>query len=127
MMKHLKAINKKAQLLDAAVKKTDNGSNATNNEIVDANASAGLEEVVAMQSVVGCTATTDPGWEVDVFGGVAGLCQPMESDLYGCADPCWWPAQVPDIMNTYPDWAKDKGSAEHDWRKLGDVFPKDKE
>ncbi len=62
---------------------------------------------VAMQSVVGCTGTTDPGWEVDVFGGVAGLCQPMESDLYGCADPCWWPAQVPDIMNTYPDWGKD--------------------
>jgi len=50
----------------------------------------------------------------------------MESDLYGCADPCWWPAQVPDIMNTYPDWGKEAGSAGSDWRKLGEVFPADK-
>jgi len=25
----------------------------------------------------------------------------MEADLYGCSDPCWWPAQVPDTMSTY--------------------------
>ena len=48
------------------------------------------------------------------------MCQPMESDLYGCADPCWWPAQVPDIMNTYPDWGKEADSAGQDWRKLGE-------
>ena len=60
-----------------------------------------------MQTVpAGCAATFDPGWEVDPFGGVASLCQPMEADLYGCSDPCWWPAQVPDTMNTYPDWNK---------------------
>lgn len=121
MMKHLKALNKKAELLNSAVKKDD--SKKQNN--VNAEDNKNLEEVVAMQTVVGCTGTTDPGWEVDVFGGVAGLCQPMESDLYGCADPCWWPAQVPDIMNTYPDWGKDADSAGKDWRKLGDVFPKD--
>ncbi|BFM14420.1 hypothetical protein R50073_06030 [Maricurvus nonylphenolicus] len=114
-MKHLKPMNKKAQLLDAAVEKTDGRGEKQ-----------GLEEVVAMQSIVGCTGTTDPGWEVDAFGGVAGLCQPMESDLYGCADPCWWPAQVPDIMNTYPDWGKGADSAGEDWRKLGEVFPGDK-
>ena len=57
-----------------------------------------------MQTMVGCTATLDPGWEVDAFGGVAALCQPMEADLYGCSDPCWWPAQVADTLNTYPDW-----------------------
>ena len=54
-----------------------------------------------MSAVAGCTATTDPGWEVDAFGGVSSLCQPMEADLYGCSDPCWWPAQVPDMMSTY--------------------------
>jgi hypothetical protein len=48
----------------------------------------------------------------------------MEADLYGCADPCWWPAQVPDLMNTYPDWDKDALSAGTDWRKLDAVFPK---
>ncbi len=112
-MKHLKPINQKAQLVDAALAVEEEGPER-------------LNEVVAMQTVVGCTGTTDPGWEVDAFGGVAGLCQPMESDLYGCADPCWWPAQVPDIMNTYPDWGKDAGSAGNDWRKLGEVFPADK-
>ncbi len=112
-MKHLKPINKKAQLVDSAMQSTASPTDE-------------LNEVVAMQTVVGCTGTTDPGWEVDAFGGVAGLCQPMESDLYGCADPCWWPAQVPDIMNTYPDWDKGAGSAGQDWRKLGEVFPGDK-
>ena len=104
-MKHLQAINQKAQLLDQAAEQNQ------------------VEDVVAMQSVAGCTATFDPGWEVDAFGGVASLCQPMEADLYGCADPCWCPAQVPDTMNTYPDWGKQTASTKDDWRKLGSVFP----
>ncbi len=85
-----------------------------------------LQEVVAMQTVTGCSATTDPGWEVDAFGGVGGLCQPMEADLYGCADPCWWPAQVADTMNTYPDWSNDANDVYNDWRQLQSVFPKSK-
>ncbi len=106
-MKHLKPLNKKAEHLEQAVENDQ------------------LEEVVGMQNVAGCTATTDPGWEVDMFGSVAGLCQPMEADLYGCADPCWWPAQVPDLMNTYPDWDKNAQSAGSDWRNLNTVFPKE--
>ena len=104
-MKHLKPLNTKAGLLDAAA------------------SPEARDEVVAMQPVIGCSSTTDPGWEVDAFGSVAGLCQPMEADLYGCADPCWWPAQVPDLMVTYPDWGKDAPSAGEDWRKLDAVFP----
>ena len=104
-MKHLKPINKKARrLLDAVEEGT-------------------AEEVVAMQTVVGCTATADPGWEVDAFGGLANLCQPMEADLYGCADPCWWPAQVPDTMNTYPNWTSEITNPSTEWRKLDGVFP----
>ena len=106
-MKHLKPLNKKAERLEQAVE--DNQ----------------VDEVVAMQNIAGCTATNDPGWEVDMFGSVAGLCQPMEADLYGCADPCWWPAQVPDMMNTYPDWDKNAPSAGNDWRNLDTVFPKE--
>ncbi|MDY0106584.1 MAG: quinohemoprotein amine dehydrogenase subunit gamma [Giesbergeria sp.] len=105
-MKHLKAINNKAQLLAKAAEE------------------GRVEEVVAMSAIAGCTATVDPGWEVDAFGGVASLCQPMEADLYGCADPCWWPAQVPDVM-TYPDWNKNAPSTRDDWRQLDTVFPKD--
>lgn len=84
------------------------------------------DEVVAMNSLVGCTTSFDPGWEIDAFGGVGNLCQPMEADLYGCADPCWWPAQVADTMNTYPDWSNDASDVFNDWRKLQSVFPKSK-
>jgi hypothetical protein len=104
-MKHLKPLNRKAALVDQAV--TDGR----------------LEEVTAMQVVAGCASTLDPGWEVDPFGSVAALCAPMEADLYGCSDPCWWPAQVPDTINTYPDWNAKAPSAQNDWRQLQAVFP----
>lgn len=106
-MKHLKPINAKAEELEKAV-----------NEGRE-------EEVRLMNSLVGCTTSFDPGWEVDAFGGVAALCQPMEADLYGCADPCWWPAQVADTLNTYPNWNVDAPAAQTDWRKLQSVFPED--
>lgn len=106
-MNHLKALNVKAHLLDQAEKTGTQD-----------------EEVYAMAAVAGCATTFDPGWEVDPFGGVAGLCQPMEADLYGCSDPCWWPAQVPDTLNTYPDWSLGKDAAARDWRELQTVFPK---
>ena len=78
-----------------------------------------------MSNVVGCTTTFDPGWELDAFGGLASLCQPMEADLYGCTDPCWWPAQLADSMNTSPGWTDGKDSAMRDWRELQTLFPED--
>lgn len=105
-MKHLKPLNKKAELLDKA------GDDGT------------TEEVFQMITVAGCSATLDPGWEVDAFGGVAALCQPMEADLYGCTDPCWWPTQVADTINTNPDWNDGLPSAQGDWRALQTVYPK---
>ncbi len=105
-MKHLKPLNKKAVLVDKAIEQGH------------------AQEVFAMQTIAGCSSTLDPGWEVDPFGGVAALCQPMEADLYGCSDPCWWPAQVPDAINTYPDWDSGSVSASNDWRQLQSVFPK---
>ena len=85
-----------------------------------------MDEVRAMQTVTaGCATTFDPGWEVDPFGGLGSLCQPMESDLYGCADACWWPAQVPDTMSNYPDWSQDVSKANEDWRKLDGIFPEE--
>lgn len=103
-MKHLKSMNKKARMIDEAVSPAE------------------VEEVVAMQTVVGCTATVDPGWEIDPFGGLGSLCQPMEADLYGCADACWWPAQVPDTMSSHPDWGQGVDKADQDWRKLDGIF-----
>jgi hypothetical protein len=105
-MKHLKPMNAKARLLEQAA------------------AAGQQDEVRLMTTIAGCASTLDPGWEVDPFGGVAGLCQPMEADLYGCTDPCWWPAQVADTLNSYPDWNAEAPSAQRDWRVLQSVFPK---
>jgi hypothetical protein len=51
-------------------------------------------------------------------GGTAGLCQPVERDIYDCYVTCFWPAQVPDHLNNYPDWASKCASATKDWRNL---------
>jgi hypothetical protein len=106
-MKRLRALNHKAHLLEQVAH------------------DGHREEVQLMSSVVGCTTTFDPGWEVDAFGGLASLCQPMEADLYGCTDPCWWPAQLADSMNTARDWTDGKNSALRDWRELQTLFPGD--
>lgn len=105
-MKHMKAITPKAKLLEDAV---ENGT---------------VKEVVAMSSVVGCVTTFDPGWEVDEDGGLASLCQPLQADLYGCSDPCWWPTQVPDTSSSYKDWADKASSSKDEWRELDNVYPK---
>jgi len=59
----------------------------------------------------------------DSAGGTAGLCQPVERDIYDCYVTCFWPAQVPDHLNNYPDWASKCASATKDWRNLDLVFP----
>ncbi|MFY0677360.1 MAG: quinohemoprotein amine dehydrogenase subunit gamma [Neptuniibacter sp.] len=104
-MSEIKALNKKAALLNAASNQNEKN------------------ELSTMSATAGCSTTFDPGWEIDPFGGVAGLCQPMEADLYGCSDPCWWPAQVPDTLHSYPDWNKDNDSAPNDWANVDSVFP----
>jgi hypothetical protein len=47
---------------------------------------------------MGCSIMFTPGWEVDSAGGTAGLCQPVERDIYDCFVSCYWPAQVPDHL-----------------------------
>ena len=106
-MKRLRPLNNKARSLSSKV------------------AEGQSLEVSPMSTVVGCTTTFDPGWEVDAFGGLATLCQPMEADLYGCTDPCWWPAQVADNVNTAREWTEGKNSALRDWRELQTLFPED--
>ena len=113
-MRHLKAVNKKAHRIDAFV-------------------AASREDVVALQGgpppkpkmhvPMGCTFIFTPGWEVDSAGGTSGLCQPVERDIYDCYVTCFWPAQVPDHLNNYPDWAKKCAAATKDWRNLDLVFP----
>ncbi len=114
-MKHLKGINKKARRI----------------EEMAAAPLAPDDDVVALQNPIqqrphvpmGCALAFSPGWEVDSAGGTAGLCQPVERDIYDCYVTCFWPAQVPDHLNNYPDWASKCASATKDWRNLDLVFP----
>lgn len=112
-MKYLRAINKKAQRIEQMISPAE------------------AEDVVALQQQppqrphvpMGCSLAFSPGWEVDAGGGTAGLCQPAERDIYDCYVTCFWPAQVPDHVNNYPDWASACAVATKDWRKLDLVFP----
>ncbi len=112
-MKHLRALNKKARRIDDILSSQE-------------------ADVVALQQgsnpnrphvPMGCSLAFSPGWEVDASGGTAGLCQPVERDIYDCYVTCFWPAQVPDHVNNYPDWADKCAVATKDWRKLDLVFP----
>ena len=126
-MKHLRAINKKARRIDDAVTQME--------AAIEAAAASGVtpsdmeEDVVALQQAprphvpMGCTLSFSPGWEVDAGGGTAGLCQPVERDIYDCYVTCFWPVQVPDHVNYSPDWASNCATAAKDWRSLDIIFP----
>jgi len=121
-MKHLSPVNEKAWMLARALE--------------DAPAAAPMAaDVVALQPPqqppqaqwphipLGCSTIFAPGWEVDSSGGTAGLCQPVERDLFDCHLGCFWPAQVPDQLNHAPDWTKKCAAAQKDWRKIDVIFP----
>ena len=113
-MKHLRAVNRKARLVDEFI-----GSEFA--------AVHGLSQQQPQQPrphyPLGCSLVFSPGWETDSAGGAAGLCSPVERDLYDCYITCFWPAQVPDHFNNYPDWTSKCASATKDWRNLDLVFP----
>ena len=113
-MKHLRAINRKAARIAEQTPAEQN-------------------DIVAMQQQqppqqqphvpMGCSIVFSPGWEVDSAGGTAGLCQPVERDIFDCYVTCFWPAQVPDHLNIYPDWTTKCAVATKDWRNIDIVFP----
>ena len=114
-MKHIRAVNKKARRIDQEV--TSMIENADQDVV-------GLQQQQQRPHVpMGCALAFSPGWEVDSAGGTAGLCQPVERDIYDCYVTCFWPAQVPDHLNNYPDWTKKCAAATKDWRNLDLVFP----
>jgi hypothetical protein len=109
-MKHLKPVNRKAVRIQQTTEK----------------------DVVALQRTgvpqaphfpIGCSLVFSPGWEADHAGGTAGLCQPVERDIFDCHIGCYWPAQVPDQLNHAPDWTAKCAAAQKDWRKLDLIFP----
>jgi hypothetical protein len=106
-MEHWKPLNQKARKIAARIEAEGEGE---------------AHDVRALQ-FLSCTTVFDPGWEVDVFGGLGGLCQPVEADLYGTADwHCWWPAQTPDVYNNR-GWSEQCAVVARDWQKLKVVTP----
>ncbi|MYH51377.1 MAG: quinohemoprotein amine dehydrogenase [Gemmatimonadetes bacterium] len=135
-MDHLKAINQKARRIEehvgapepvtpAAPSPAENGDaspKATAADPADLDV-VGLESRSGPHIPLGCSLVFAPGWEVDSTGGTAGLCQPVERDLFDCHLACFWPAHVPDQLNHAPDWTGKCASAQKDWRKIDLIFP----
>ena len=112
-MNSLRAVNQKAKKIEAA-------------KIVPAQDVHALQKKGGEGKIyypMGCTLNFTPGWEVDSSGGTAGLCQPVERDLFDCYLGCGWPAQVPDHLNNAVEWTDKCASAAKDWRNVDIVFP----
>jgi hypothetical protein len=122
-VRHIKPVNQKAQRIEAL--------HAEEQDVValqgrggGGRGAAGTPQQPAGPHVpLGCSFVFSPGWEVDSSGGTAGLCQPVERDLYDCHITCFWPAQVPDLFNHAPNWTAKCASAQRDWRKIDLIFP----
>jgi hypothetical protein len=113
-MKHLQSINRKAGRIERQVDAVDD---------VVALQQGPPQQPPAAHIPLGCTLVFSPGWEADRSGGTAGLCTPVERDLFDCHAGCFWPAQVPDQLNHAPNWTAKCASAQKDWRKIDLVFP----
>jgi len=114
-MRHLRPLNKKAQRIDDFIAAKDKDVVGLQNP--------GSRQDQRPHVPMGCSLMFSPGWEVDAAGGAAGLCQPVERDIYDCYVTCYWPAQVPDHLNNSPDWTSKCAAATKDWRNLDLVFP----
>ena len=88
-MIHLKAINRKAHRVVDATR----GDDAPKKDVVALQ--QGPPQQPQPHFPLGCSLVFSPGWEADQNGGTAGLCQPVERDIFDCHIGCFWPAQVP--------------------------------
>ncbi|MBX9599675.1 MAG: quinohemoprotein amine dehydrogenase subunit gamma [Bryobacteraceae bacterium] len=112
-MKHLTSVNRKAARMERAV--------TADPDVVALQRPGGGPQ--GPHIPLGCSFVFSPGWEADSSGGTAGLCQPVERDLFDCHSGCFWPAQVPDQLNHAPNWTSKCANAQKDWRKIDLVFP----
>ena len=122
-MKHLKPINQKAARIEAYVEYEAKKAAAADEEFDVVGLRTPPHEENGPHFPLGCSLAFYPGWEVDNQGGTAGLCQPVERDIFDCHLSCFWPAHVPDQLNHAADWTGKCASAQKDWRKLDLIFP----
>ena len=119
-MRHIKPTNQKAHRIDAlhAPTQADDA-----NDVVALQQGQTPQPQTGPHIPLGCSFVFSPGWETDSTGGTAGLCQPVERDLFDCHITCFWPAHVPDLYNHAPDWTDKCAAAQKDWRKIDLIFP----
>jgi hypothetical protein len=129
-MKHLSPVNEKAQLLARLAEArtseqatAESAGTTAKADVVALDDQGAPQQPAGAHIPLGCSTIFSPGWEVDRTGGTAGLCQPVERDLFDCHLGCFWPAQVPDQLNHAPDWTKKCAAAQKDWRKIDLIFP----
>ena len=82
-MKHLKAINQKAARIEAYVAHEAAEAQRDDMDVVGLRTPP-HEQDGQPHFPLGCSLVFAPGWEVDSQGGTAGLCQPVERDLFDC-------------------------------------------
>lgn len=125
-MKHLKAINAKAIRMEQVTKDLSAVASAKADVVALQQQGGPPQQPEQPHIPIGCSLVFSPGWEADRNGGTAGLCQPVERDLFDCHMGCFWPAQVPDQLNHAPDWTAKCAAAQKDWRKIDLIFPDEK-
>ena len=121
-MRHLKAVNQKAQRIEA-MSAPPEPANPEHDVVALQQAGGGAPPPTGPHIPLGCSFVFSPGWEADSTGSAAGLCQPVERDLFDCHITCFWPAHVPDLYNHAPEWTGKCASAQKDWRKIDLIFP----
>ena len=122
-MKHLTAINQKAGRVERYVAPPPADGPSGAGDVVALQQPPGPQPPQGPHIPLGCSLVFQPGWEADRNGGTAGLCQPVERDLFDCHLGCFWPAHVPDQLNHSPDWTAKCAAAQKDWRKIDLIFP----
>ena len=122
-MRHLRAINRKAARVVQAVTAPTPDRAPAGDVVALQEGSGPPQQPEGPHIPLGCSLVFQPGWEADRNGGTAGLCQPVERDLFDCHLGCFWPAHVPDQLNHAPDWTGKCAAAQKDWRKIDLIFP----
>ena len=122
-MRHLKTLNQKAVRIERYVQEQEAAASAAGAKTSSRCSAPACRSSRRGHFPIGCAVVFSPGWEADRTGGTAGLCQPVERDLFDCHIGCYWPAQVPDQLNHAPDWTNKCAAAQKDWRKIDLVFP----
>ena len=123
-MRHLRAINQKAARVERAVAAPPPDASPDGDIVaLQEQGSGPPQQPEGPHIPLGCSLVFQPGWEADRNGGTAGLCQPVERDLFDCHRGCFWPAHVPDQLNHTPDWTGKCAAAQKDWRNIDLIFP----